>query len=219
MTIVHPPSVPTLYHSKWFCSSIPLWALQELGVPETEIAVVSITQEQLKTDPTIAKLSPRKVLPVLAYPDGTTILEAGAILLHFLEKFDKEYKLHPSPSSPLRAKFLQHIFYVVSEAYAAVVAVFGVSFSTPKEKRDRAVVDPLMEKYNTKVVKYLERELEYGKRPYLLGDEFSAADIAFGYIIMTASFCNGEDTLVSEVAKKYHERCSQRELYGKLFNM
>ncbi len=217
MSFVHPPTVPTLYHSKWFCSSIPLWALLELQVPETEVAVVSISQEQLKSDPTIAKITPRHVLPVLAFPDGTTIVEAGAILLYLLEKFDTAHKLHPAPNSPLRAKFLQHLFYAVSEAYSAVVAMFMVT-RTPKEERDRVVVEPLMKKYNTVVVEYLERELDHGKSPYLLGDEFTAADMAFGYIIMTASFCEGEDTLVSEVAKSYHIRCSERELYGKLFN-
>ncbi len=219
MSFVHPPTVLTLYHTKWACSSIPLWALLELEVPETEVAVVPVSHKQLQSDTTIAEISPRRMVPVLAHPDGTTIAESGAILLYVLEKFDTEHKLHPAPNSPLRAKFLQHIFYVVAEACSVVVRLYLVTLK-PKEKRDSAVVEPLMKKYNTVVVEYLERELDHGKRPYLLGEEFTAADMAFGYIIMTAAFCggeDGEDTLVNEVVKSYHIRCSGHEFYEKLF--
>ncbi len=218
MSFVHPPIVPTLYHVEWGCSSIPLWALLALEVPETEVAVVPVSHAQLASDPTLAEISPRHVVPVLAYPDGTTIVESGAILLHLLEKFDTERKLHPAPNSPLRAKFLQHLFYVAAEALSVVIGLYYVT-RTPKEKRDRADVEPLMKKYNTVVIEYLERELDHGKRPYLLGEEFTAADMAFGYVVMTAAFCDGEegeDTLVNEVVKSYHIRCSQHESFDKL---
>lgn len=191
--------------------------LLEANVPETGIKVVKITDEQLKKDEAFGRLSPRRVVPVLAMPDGSAILESSAILLYIMETFDTAHKLHPAVGDAKRPLYLQAVAYVGAEAYRAVVGVFAECFMKPLEKRDRAKVDTAKEKYQTVVVEHLERHFADG-RAYYLGSEFSAADIPFAYVLMTASFVEGEELLVSPTLTAYHSRLKERDSYKKLFS-
>lgn len=178
---------------------------------------MTFTEEEVQKDPAVLKISPRRVLPVLALPNGEMVVEAGAIALYFLEEYDKEGKLHPLPGSPNRIRFLQAVVYSVAEAYSAVVNLFKVCRGVPVDKRDRAVIDPLIEKYEKVVVQHLERELDFGKRDYYLGDEFSAADIMFSYITMVATFVEGEKLLENAVVAAYAKRVADRDAYKTLY--
>lgn len=210
-------TVPTLYHAQWFCSSIPHQILLELDVPASSCAVVKLSEEVRKAAD-FSKLSPRRVLPVLALPSGEKIVEAGAIALYFLETFDKAGKLHPLIGSPDRPRFLQAAFYVTSEMYKASVSLFLYCMKTPKEKRDTAVLGPMIETFNKVVIDHLERELDFGKRKFYLGDEFSSADIFLGYITMTTSFVQGEDLLTNTVVADYAKRVAERSSFKALFD-
>lgn len=198
-------------------SSIPYQILLELGVPSTSAAVVTITQDDMKNNLSFRKISPRGVLPVLALPCGESIVEAGAIALYFLEKFDTSGKLHPLPGTPDRPRFLQSVVYTAAEGYSAVVQLFKACRGVPHEKRDRAVVDPRLEKYNKTVVQHLEQQLDYGRRDYYLGAEFSAADIMFSWILMVAGFMQDENVLANEVVAAYAKRIGKRETYKVLY--
>lgn len=209
--------VPTLYHVPWTCSSIPYQLLLELDIPNTTVDVITLSPTELRTSPEIEFLSPRRVVPFVAFPDGTTLVEVGAIVLYLCETFDKEHKLHPARGDPNRTRFFQGVVYTVAEGYRAVTNVVEECFGKSQEERAHETLGPLMEKFNTVVVEHLVQELEEAGRTYYLGEKFSVVDIMFGYILMTAEFADA-GLLKNEVVKLYHQRLKERPAYMKLFS-
>lgn len=181
--------------------------------------IVTLSSDEVKKDDSFAKISPRRVAPLLVLPSGEQIV-SGAISLYILERFDAAGKLHPLPGSPNRARFLQATFYTAAEMFPTAGVLFRYCMANPKEKRDPKVVAALIEKFEKVVIAHLERDLDGGKRKYYLGEEFSAADVCCSYITMTATFVQGEDLLAkSSVVTEYANRMAERKSYKALFTM
>lgn len=183
-------------------------------MPKTKVAVSALTAEQLKGDAQVAVYSPRRVVPFLVLPDGTSIVESAAILLHFLETFDTTHKLHPAPGHVDRPRFLQGVVFGVAEGYKTVMSVFLLCMNIKKEDRDQTNLVPAKKKFEDVFLKHLIQQLE--GREYYLGDQFSAADIVLGYILMTAEYVE-EGLTEDPVVKAYHARLKARTTYQKLF--
>lgn len=219
MSLEPEKGVPTLYHGQWMCSSIPLQIVRELSIPSDKLAVREIlgdTMQKLRTDPVLLRISPRRVLPVLVMPDGSVIVEAVAISLWLLETFDVSGKLHPRPGDPTRAKFLQGMVYAAAEGYKATMSIFMLCFMTAKNDRDKAKISEAKEKHWQRVVvEHLRQELQDG-RDYYTGSEFTAVDIAFGYLLVCAETCD-EDLISEDFLKAYNARLKKREAYKKLY--
>jgi glutathione S-transferase len=98
------------------------------------------------------------------------------------EKFGK---FAPPPGSPNRAEFLQWVHFAEATAMPSLGAFFQNSFIKPEADRIPAVV------VESKVtvgnwLKLLDDHLK-GKQ-YLLGDEFTGADVMMGYSVNGAKF-------------------------------
>lgn len=212
------PEVPTLWHVKWYCSSIPYNVLLELGVSDTQVSIHTITDVELRTGETILNVSPRRVVPVLALPSGEVVKEVGAIVLHLCETFDKEGKMHPLPGQKNRTKFLQGVVYAVAECYRACMDLFLAVWGKSKEERekDKQKIDDLTIKYNRVLVDHLVQELDSGKKNFYLGDQFSIADIPFAYMLMCAKYAD-IGLLENKVVADYFERLAERPHYKTLF--
>lgn len=209
--------VPTLYHVPWFCSSIPYQLLLELEVPRSTVDIITLSEHELRTSSEIEFLSPRRVVPFIAFPDGTTLMEVGAIVLYICETFDKEYKLHPGPGDPNRIRFFQGVVYSVAEAYHIVTEIIRETFGKSKEEWVQERLEPLLRKYESVVVEHLMLELEEAGRAYYLGDKFSVVDIMFGYVLITAK-CVDAGLLDNDVVRQYHERIMERPACKQLFS-
>lgn len=209
-----PPKVPTLYHVHYFCSSIPYAVALELSIPTDKLTINQISNTTLRADPGIGVLSPRRVAPFVHFPDGSVLLEVGAIVLYLCETFDPDGKLHPLPGTPGRNQFLQAVVYSVAECYRAVVEVFLCCYGKTPDQRNEIAVVATSQKYHKIVTKHLLKQLE-GKKFYL-GDHFSVADIMFGYILTTAEVCDVE-LLEDQSIKEYYERIKARPSYHELF--
>lgn len=215
--------MPTLYHVPWFCSSIAVQVAREIPISPSSLQIKSITVAELRTSEEILQVSPRRVVPVLALPDGTAIGEVGAIVLYLLETFDESGKLHPLRGDPNRPRFLQASFYIVSECYKAAFEVFLMCFRVqptkeridPKE-RDEGKWKKATEKFRKVVIEHLVTELKDGGRQFYLGDRLSAADFMFGYILMWVDSC-GEGLLDHKVVKEYYDRLKARPIHRQLY--
>lgn len=222
-TVTSAPSVPTLYHIPYFCSSIPYNIALELGISKTDLSIKTITDSDLRKGTEILSVSPRRVVPVLQFPSGEVICEVGAIVLHLLETYDKSGKLHPLPGQKNRAKFLQGIVYVVAEGYRAGMDLFMLCCDAgseghkmlPKEERDRVKVDEAKKKFIDVVIKHLDREM--GDSEFYLGDEVSATDIAFSYLLMCAEYIDEGLLEESDKVNEWYAKMKAREAFVTLF--
>ena len=216
------PAVPTLYHIPYFSSSMPLQVLKELDVPESEFAVKLIDEKVQRTDPEFLKLSPNHKIPVVELPDGTPLLESGAIALYILEKFDHKGELHVLASDTgnavKRAKILQGMFYAVAECYAASMGVFMLCHKIEKKDRDEKKLDVAKANFRKVVFDHLLKELKNGENDFYAGNQFTVADIMMGYMIMCAEYCDCE-LMDNAVINSYNERLKGRDSYTSVFPM
>ena len=166
-----------LYHSPRTRSVRIYWLLEELGVPY-ELETLAFTPETLKAAAYL-KVHPLGKLPALQ--DGDLIVfESGAILEYVLERYGKG-RLAPAPGSPARGAFLQWVHFAEATAMPPLSDIAQHMLFKPEAERVAAVVADGQARVAA-VVAALEQTLT-GKE-YLLGSEFSAADIMMGYSLL-----------------------------------
>jgi glutathione S-transferase len=197
-----------LYHAPMTRSLRVRWLLEELGA-DYELVTLSFTGGDLQKPEYLAK-HPLGKVPALEI-DGDVLWESGAMVELLCEKHGK---LAPPPGSPKRAEFLQWIHFAESTAMPPLGLFFQNAFIKPEEKRIPAVL-PEAQEAIAKWLRVLDDHLK--DRKYLLGDEFSAADVMMGYTVngaklggmLDARFPNVEAYLARLGERPAFQRASQ----------
>ncbi|MGH7790565.1 MAG: glutathione S-transferase family protein [Candidatus Binatia bacterium] len=159
------------------------WLLEELGLPH-ELRRVPF---QIPTR-TFQQQTPLGKLPVIE--DGeVTICESGAILEYILERYG-EGRLAPPIGSPRRGEFLQWMHFAEATAFAPIgVIVWHTLYKGDADAVPAAIAGARERAFDA--FGFVDRAL--AQRPYLLGDEFSAADIMMGFTIAAAQMLGALD--------------------------
>lgn len=162
-----------LYHSPSSRSVRVRWMLEEIGAPY-ELVRLDLSKGEQKTA-SYRKIHPHGAVPALL--DGTLVLiESAAICAHLADKFP-EKQLAPALGSASRAKYHQWMFYAVATLEPPVVQIFLHSISLPEAQRSASLVEEGRKRFE-EIANVLSKELQ-GKS-YILGEQFSAADIMIG---------------------------------------
>ncbi|MFI5397955.1 MAG: glutathione S-transferase family protein [Candidatus Binatia bacterium] len=197
-----------LYHCPQTRSIRIYWLLEELGVPY-DLVRLDFTPASLK-DPEYLKVNPLGKIPSIQDGD-LTMFESGAILEYILEKYGKG-RLAPAPGAPARGPFLQWVHFAEATAMPPLADIAQHSLFKPESERLPAVVADARKRLAA-VLDVLEKALA-GKQ-YLLGAEFSAADIMMGYsLLLTKWFGSLSDTYPNVTA--YLQRLEQRPALQKV---
>lgn len=153
------------------------WLLEELGIP-FELVPIEFNPAALKS-PEYLKVNPLGKVPSIQ--DGSlTMIESGAIVEYILEKYGKG-RLAPAPGSAARPAFLQWVHFAEATAMPPLALIAQHTLFKPEAERLPAVVADARNNAAA-VLGVLEQNLA-GKQ-YLLGNEFSAADIMMGYALL-----------------------------------
>jgi glutathione S-transferase len=162
-----------LYHSIASRAFVPLWLLEELGIPY-RIASTNISKGEQKA-PGYLRVNPMGKVPALD-DGGVIVTEVPAICIYLADKYSYG-TLAPKIDDPRRGPYLK---WMVFSTAVFEPAAWLLPATTDKEasgigwgKRDT-------------VFGLLEDALTPG--PYLLGENFSAADVALGGIFTMAMF-------------------------------
>uniref|UniRef100_A0A7S1XGB8 Glutathione transferase n=1 Tax=Compsopogon caeruleus TaxID=31354 RepID=A0A7S1XGB8_9RHOD len=214
----------TLYHKTWWSSSRVALLVHELGIGD-KVTISDIDEEKLKKDEDFVKRNPAKRLPFMDLGDEKQgMTESGAMIELLLELYDTEGKFSvptPSVDDPesiqKRAQFLRFLHFGPSTAYHIIAPLFFKS-QVEGEERDQKGIDEQVEKWKQVVVLQLANQLQASGGPYLLGEQFTAADICITYDLVTASFIRGVEGLMDDpTLAKYFQALSSREAYKLLF--
>lgn len=157
----------TLYHAPQSRSSRILWLLEELAA-EYDVFQVDIPRQMSGTGaPDPANPHPEKKVPYLVH-DGAAMTESVAIMLYLTDLFPQA-GLAPTVGEPGRAAYLNWLAY-----YAGVYEPVGLLAWTGlgDDARLRANFRGVPEA-QARFASALEQN------PYLLGPDFSAADLLF----------------------------------------
>src|SRR6202167_1900640 len=154
-----------LYWSLRSRSFSALWLMEETGQPYERV-LTDISKGAQKA-PEYLAINPMGKVPALQDGDAT-LAEAAAICAYVAERYP-EAKLAPLPGDPLRAKYLYWLFFAPSCIEPAMVQI-----------ATKIEMNPTSAGWGDaqRVFDVLDAALTKG--PWILGENFSAADIASG---------------------------------------
>ena len=154
-----------LYWSPRSRSFSGLWLMEETGQPYERV-LTDISTGAQKT-PEFLAVNPMGKVPALKDGD-VTVAEASAICAYVADRYP-EAKLAPPIGDPRRGKYLQWLFFAPSCIEPAILQAYlklEIPASTAAWGSTTQTFDAL--------------DQALAKGPWLLGDDFSAADIAIG---------------------------------------
>ncbi|WP_434045607.1 MULTISPECIES: glutathione S-transferase family protein [Sorangium] len=157
----------TLFHAPQSRSSRIVWLLEELGA-EYEIVYTNIARMDGSGVSDPANPHPDKKVPALVH-DGVLVTESIAIML-YLTDLHPEAGLAPRVGDPLRGAYLTWLAW-----YAGTVEPV-VTFEFAKVADNPALVHTFrgLAELHARIAGAL------AKGEYILGDQFTAADLLFG---------------------------------------
>ena len=155
------------YSSPMSRGRIVHWMLEEVGVPY-RFEVVNLESEDQKK-PGFLAVNPMGKVPAIVHR-GTVVTECGAICAYLADAFPAA-RLAPPVDSPLRGTYYRWLFFGGTCVEAAVI---NRMLSRPPASRPGALG---YGSYDDTVAT-LEKALTPG--PYILGPQFSAADVYVG---------------------------------------
>ncbi len=170
-----------LYYSPQTRAVRPRWLLEEIGAPY-EIVSLDLQKGEHKK-PDYVKIHPHGAVPALVDGD-LAMFESAAICMYLADKFP-EKKLAPAVGTPARGLYYQWVVYTMATLEPPVVDVFLHTVMLPEAERSAAVVEKARATFAT-VAGVLSNAL--AGRTFILGDQFSAADVLVGGTLAWAGF-------------------------------
>jgi glutathione S-transferase len=174
------------------------WMLEEIGQPyKTEVMDYASTMKA----PAYLAINPMGKVPALRH--GDAVVTEGAAICAYLADAFPQAKLAPPPGDRTRAPYYRWMFFAAGPVEAAV-SNKALNFVVPPERQR-------MMGYGTFELTMNALEGAISKRKFLLGDNFSAADVYVGSAI---GFGMMFGTMEKRPAfEQYWERLSGRPAY------
>ena len=186
------------YHNPQSRGRIVHWMLEEANAPY-EIKVVDFQKNEHKSADYLA-VNPMGKIPAIVHR-GTVVTESAAICAYLADAFPAA-KLAPPLDDPKRGTYLRWLFF---GAGCLEPAIIDQMFSRPPPSRPAAMgYGNYADTINT-----LEKALSPG--PYVLGEQFSAADVYIGSGIGWALMMKAMEP--RPAFRAYLERIGQRPAY------
>jgi glutathione S-transferase len=189
----------TLYHRAKTRSTRFIFLLEELEAPY-EIRFVSTRNHEGTGVVDPANPHPHGKVPAIS-DDGIVVFESPAIALYLTDKFTR-HRLGPLVGDPLRGAYLSWLCYYGSVLEPALMS----KFMNVEVMKIAAGWMPFEDVFAT-----LLGQLEKG--PYLLGDQFTAADVLYGTAF--AMFKGNPLVPPSRVIDEYVKRVIERPAFAR----
>ena len=174
------------------------WMLEEVGAPYS-FEVVNLERGDQKK-PGFLAVNPMGKVPAIVHR-GTVVTECAAICAYLADAFPAA-RLAPPTDSPARASYYRWLFF---GAGCLEPAVIDRMFSRPAPSRPAALGYGCYED----TVNALHKAITPG--PYLLGTEFSAADVYIGAQIVFGMMVNALEA--RPAFQNYASRLQERPAY------
>lgn len=189
----------TLFHCPKSRSTRFIFLLEELGAP------YQITQVTIRRSDGTGALDPANPHPHGKTPaisdDGVVVFESPAIALYLTDKFPEKH-LGPLVGEPERGSYLSWLCYYTGVLEPAFMSRF-MNTEVPRGTAGWVPADEAM----AAVIAQLSRG------PYLLGEQFSAADILYGTTF--AMFLQSPLMTQSTVVEQYVQRIVSRPAFAR----
>jgi glutathione S-transferase len=184
-----------------------IWTLEELGVPYS-LEPLEFTTEALRS-PSYLKLHPLGQVPVIE-DGGLVMIESGAIVEYILEEYG-EGRLAPAPRTAQRPVYLQWFHFGETVVARHVGEIVRNRFGKTPETRVEAIVTEARERLREA---FLVVDRALSGKAFIVGDDFTAADIMLSYGITMAKIVGELPKDLANVGA-YLERLKGRPAYAR----
>jgi len=155
----------SLYYHPYSRAAGTIWALEEVGVPY-DLKVIDILKGEQKSAELVDK-NPMGKLPTLV--DGDVVVTEGAAISLYLADRYASGRLAPALDAPQRGTYLRWSFFAPSVIEPAVMA-----------KLSGWEVKEVAAGWGNHASMLAAAESAIANQPFVLGDEFSMADVVLG---------------------------------------
>jgi glutathione S-transferase len=198
-----------LYHMPRTRSARVIWTAHEVGA-HLDVEPLDLRKGEGRSPDHLAR-HPHGKLPA-AVIDGHKLIESGAIALHLAARHKPNSSFLPDLATLKGAEVLQWAFYAVSTLDDLTIDAFLQQFA-PEERKNPALVDKAANQWKQTITPFVSSKL--GSSPYLLGPEFSFADVMVGY----TTFFAGQMGWLDDTLAAYVGRISERPGFKAAFGM
>ena len=181
----------TLFHAPMSRSSRFIWLLEETGAPYEIRPVTIFRPMQGEGQADAANPHPDKRVPALV-DDGVLVTESQAIALYLADKFPEAH-LAPRIGERARGAYLTWMAWYPGSLEHAMFAHFEGALGDAQKKRNHEEVTARL-------------EAALAKGPWIMGEQFTAADVLIGSAVNWARKAFPE----SAVLDAYGARCAAR---------
>ncbi len=195
-----------LYYTPRTRAHRPRWLLEEMGLNYQLEYLDIFSGEGMSRQ--YRSIHPHGSVPAIDI-DGEVMFESGAIC-HWLTDQFPEHKLAPAMDDPLRRIYEQWMFYAPGTMEPPFMMAVMHEFLLPESRRVPEII-PWAKKQYGFVLRVLEKELK--NRDYLVGDEFTTADIMVGtYLLWSEKYLESHEALKAYVKRLLERPACQRAL-------
>jgi glutathione S-transferase len=199
-----------LFHAKGSRSVRIIWLFEELGM-DYQLDPI----ERGKPNEAFGEASTFAKIPTIQDGD-ITLTESVAIIQYILQKYGAA-GLQPSIDSDDYAMYLQWLNFGESTLIQPIVEILVNTMFRPEENRHQYSVDSATQSFK-KIAQALDPILS--QQDYLLGSQFSAADIVNGYTLRLANNLQLlDDSGGIKNVCDYFRRLETREAYQKAISI
>ena len=184
------------------------WALEELGIDYTS-RMIDFWEGEQQSD-AYKTVHPLGIVPAYR-TDDYTLLESVAIVLQLLDEYPEKDSA-PAIGSPQRAEYYQWCVFSSSELDPALSDAMHHSMHLPQKKRVAEIAQRGRDRFAARDA-MLSKVLK--SRDYLLGSEFSGADIVIGYCCNWAAYTGQIENHPRLV--DYYSTLQQRPAFKRVF--
>jgi glutathione S-transferase len=152
------------------------------------------------------KIHPHGAVPALVDGD-LKMFESAAICMYLADKYPDK-GLAPKVATPARAAYYQWMVYSMATLEPPIIQIFMNTVMLPEEQRSAKAVEEAKKTFST-IADVLDQAL--AGKSFLLGEQFSAADVMIGSTLGWAQFMGvleGHPTL-----QAYAARLSERPAF------
>jgi glutathione S-transferase len=189
-----------------FSSATPVWsALRELDVPHEQVSF-DLSRGEQRSPEHLAR-NPNGKVPTLMI-DGAPMFETLAIMHWLGEQYGVKRGLWPAAGTPERLAALSWTTWAYVELGAAMrVHIVATSERTPAELHTEALAAYARGGLEA-LLRVLDGHLE--GRAYLLGDDYSLADLVVCSVVLYARMC-GAPVEAHPRVRRWADRVAARE--------
>jgi glutathione S-transferase len=184
-----------------------IWLCEELALPY-RVERIDFSPEY-RASAEWRRLNPVGKVPAME-DDGLVMFESGAMVEYILERYG-DGRLRPRPGTHESARYLQWSWFAEATFARPLGDIAQHRWVKPEGERLQAVIDDATKRA---LVCFEALDAALTGRRFLMGDDFTAADIMMGYSVMLAERVGVPDERFAEV-RRYHAALKERPGYAK----